>query len=173
VVNTVLTTSPARVAQASGNPPGPAPPRIMALSASAEFSGPIPHPALLAGYEKALPGAADRILGMAERQAAHRQELERDVVHANIASEKRGAYCGLTVALTGFVLAGFLGYSGQGVAAITAALAPVVGLTTAFIIGQNKKKAELAEKREAVEAPPQKPQIAAKNGRGGKKKSGN
>lgn len=40
------------------------------------FSGPIPPPNIIAGYEEAVPGAADRIIRMAERQSAHRQKLE-------------------------------------------------------------------------------------------------
>lgn len=42
-----------------------------------EFSGPIPPPESLAGYEKTLPGSADRILKMAEKQSEHRQNLEK------------------------------------------------------------------------------------------------
>jgi uncharacterized membrane protein len=44
------------------------------------FSGPLPHPEDLAKYEQVLPGAADRIIRMAEQQAAHRQNLERAVI---------------------------------------------------------------------------------------------
>ncbi|MDT8448159.1 MAG: DUF2335 domain-containing protein [bacterium] len=43
-------------------------------------SGPLPRPEVMGGYEKILPGAAERIMAMAERQAAHRQELEREQV---------------------------------------------------------------------------------------------
>ena len=49
-------------------------------SEQAVFRGPVPPPEVLAGYEATLPGAADRILAMAERQSRHRQELETTVV---------------------------------------------------------------------------------------------
>ena len=39
--------------------------------------GPLPAADEFAGYEKVLPGAADRILTMAEKQSQHRQELEK------------------------------------------------------------------------------------------------
>ncbi len=42
-----------------------------------EFSGPIPPPGIIAGYEEVVPGAADRIIQMAERQAMHRQSIEQ------------------------------------------------------------------------------------------------
>ena len=43
---------------------------------SVEYSGPLPAPGMLAKYNEVLPGAADRIIAMAENQAAHRQEKE-------------------------------------------------------------------------------------------------
>ena len=39
--------------------------------------GPLPPPEVLAQYEVALPGAAERIFKMMERQEEHRQALER------------------------------------------------------------------------------------------------
>ncbi|MBI1739603.1 MAG: DUF2335 domain-containing protein [Acidobacteriales bacterium] len=48
------------------------------------FSGPLPHPEDLAKYEQVLPGSADRIIRMAERQAEHRQNLEKTVVLSNV-----------------------------------------------------------------------------------------
>ena len=39
------------------------------------FRGPLPHPALLAEYERIQPGSADRLLSLVERETAHRQKL--------------------------------------------------------------------------------------------------
>lgn len=47
-----------------------------------EFSGPIPPPNIIKGYEQILPGSAERLIAMAERQAAHRQEMEKMMVKA-------------------------------------------------------------------------------------------
>jgi uncharacterized membrane protein len=63
-------------------------PRITALEQS--FSGPIPPPAILAGYEKALPGSADRIITLAEKQAAHRQGSEMAGLQSRIKNERLG-----------------------------------------------------------------------------------
>lgn len=46
------------------------------------YSGPLPHPAILKQYEDVMPGAADRIFKMAERQASSRQENERSIIKA-------------------------------------------------------------------------------------------
>lgn len=49
--------------------------RVVAKVIQSEFSGPIPPPNIIKGYEDILPGAA-------ERQSAHRQEMERVMVNA-------------------------------------------------------------------------------------------
>lgn len=41
-----------------------------------EFSGPIPPPSIISGYEDVVPGSADRIIQMAEKQSLHRQQME-------------------------------------------------------------------------------------------------
>ncbi len=38
------------------------------ISASVQFTGPIPHPGILEQYNRILPSAADRIISMAERR---------------------------------------------------------------------------------------------------------
>lgn len=47
-----------------------------------EFRGPIPPPNIIAGYEKILPGSADRILAMAEKQSNHRHNMEAKMINA-------------------------------------------------------------------------------------------
>jgi uncharacterized membrane protein len=48
------------------------------------FQGPLPQSGDFAAYERTLPGAADRILKMAENQASHRQTLERRALSADL-----------------------------------------------------------------------------------------
>lgn len=48
------------------------------------FSGPIPPPEALAKYEDKFPGFGERILAMAEREAAHRHDM--DIRNADIAA---------------------------------------------------------------------------------------
>jgi len=51
--------------------------------------GPIPDPDTLAGYNAVVPDAAERILRMAEDEAAHRQALEKDAQGDNIKDRLR------------------------------------------------------------------------------------
>ena len=59
-----------------------------------EFRGPIPPPSIIKGYEEVLPGSADRIIKMAEKQMSHRQDMESVMVH----SESRDGLLGVLFA---------------------------------------------------------------------------
>ena len=63
---------------------------VAALMVGRRFSGPIPSPEVLAGYENIKPGFADRILSMAERQSSHRQALEKAQSEAAIRDSRLG-----------------------------------------------------------------------------------
>ena len=77
---------------------------------SLEYSGPLPTPNMLAGYDDILPGAADRIITMTEKQASHRQEKEMFKVKTEARDSLLGiisatilclfiVVCGTTIAL--------------------------------------------------------------------------
>jgi uncharacterized membrane protein len=51
--------------------------RAVEIVQTSSYRGPLPPPAHLRGYEKVLPGAAERILSMAEREQNHRHLWER------------------------------------------------------------------------------------------------
>jgi len=110
------------------------------------FSGPLPGPEILANYERVLPGLADRIVGMAERQSAHRQELEKAAVLGEQQRAGRGQSCALIVALCGLVVAGLCGFSGQQVAASIIGGIDLVGLVGVFIYGSAARRSYLAKR---------------------------
>jgi len=79
---------------------------LLQVSMVASFTGPLPHPALLKGYEEVRPGAAQRIIAMAESQGAHRRQLEVKMSAASVSEmnlqfteNKRGQTCAVVVAL--------------------------------------------------------------------------
>lgn len=61
----------------------------LALVSQAQFTGPIPPPAILEQYDRLVPGAAERILQMAEAESRHRQVLEKQAQQANIENARR------------------------------------------------------------------------------------
>lgn len=52
--------------------------------------GPLPRPEDFERYNRVLPGAADRILRMAEKQAAHRQDLESRALKGDLVKSMMG-----------------------------------------------------------------------------------
>lgn len=57
---------------------------------STYFAGPLPHPDVLKQYDNIVPGAANRIIQMAESQSKHRRDLEKKVIGSNIVNERIG-----------------------------------------------------------------------------------
>jgi len=56
------------------------------------WQGPLPHPSALAKFEKVVPGSAERIIKMAEDQAAHRIKIEKQVVFTDTKNNTMGLY---------------------------------------------------------------------------------
>lgn len=92
------------------------------------FSGPLPPAREFRGYEDVLPGAAARILGMAERNQAHRHAQESKVVTGSISSDTRGqnyALIALVLIMAVVTAISLFGHPKEGVAlgiAITIAI---------------------------------------------------
>ena len=55
------------------------------------YQGAIPHPDILSGFETIVPGAAERIIKLAEEESHHRRNLEIMAMNANIASQEKQA----------------------------------------------------------------------------------
>lgn len=103
--------------------------------ASYSFKGPVPHPRILADYGRCVDGGAERVLQMAEKQATHRQEMERLEVAGGVARVRRGQWFGFIVAVLGLgaAAAGMLtGHSTAGIVSLVIALTPLLG---AFLRG--------------------------------------
>ena len=64
--------------------------RITQIAVSEQFSGPMPHPKHFRDYEAILPGAAERILSMAERNLEHNIEGNKTALNAEIEDRRRG-----------------------------------------------------------------------------------
>ena len=105
---------------------------------------------MLREYDELLPGAADRILKMAEIQQAHRQSLEKEAVGSEIARSKRGMLFGFLVAMGGItagVLIALLGatdaarITGGSVTGVT-----LLGMVSTFVYATGEKRKERTDK---------------------------
>jgi uncharacterized membrane protein len=62
-----------------------------------EFSGPIAHPRHLREYEEIVPGSAERIIAMAEKQQNHNIDIQRDALEGALKDERLGMILGCII----------------------------------------------------------------------------
>lgn len=97
-----------------------------------QFSGPIPPPTILSDYNNIVPGAAERILRMAEDDASHQRNIERLAITSTKNEVRIGQFFGLIVSLAVLALAGFAVLHGQPWVATLLGGGTLVGIITAF-----------------------------------------
>ena len=73
------------------------------VSITQSFRGPLPPPGLLAKYNDAFPGCAERIVAMTEQQLTHRHALESRAIDGKLSAERRGQTLGFILALTAII----------------------------------------------------------------------
>lgn len=121
---------------------------IVSTEIQASFLGPIPPPSFLKGYEEIIPGAAERILAMAETDAQHQREIEFAALNAEVTGVRRGQVLGFFVVLATLSLAAFCAHLGFENAALAIGGIAVVSLASAFVLGRQQD--------EPKESPPKK-----------------
>jgi uncharacterized membrane protein len=117
------------------------------MAKTSSFRGPIPPPELLAGYNDAIEGGADRILKMAEKQLDHRIALEADVIKGQQKQSGRGQIFGFILAFLCLGSSTFLGYNNHEVLAGTLGTTTILGLAAVFVLGKVRQEKDLSEKK--------------------------
>lgn len=79
--------------------------RVTRIMAAEVFHGPIPHPKHIQAYEDACPGAADRIIRMAEIAQQRREDRRDRIVEHEYSDRRLGLKLGFA-ALLALVIAG-------------------------------------------------------------------
>mgnify|MGYP001591579865 CR=1 FL=1 len=115
------------------------------------FSGPLPPPNVLEQYDRIVPGAADRIIKMAEQQSQHRRELERKVIDSDVQNSKLGLIFGFIIGLvliSGGIFLIWKGYNLSGVLLGVVYVGSVVGI---FVYGSWERRKEREHRHKEVE----------------------
>jgi len=94
---------------------------------AAQFSGPLPPPAMLQGYASVFPGCAERIVAMAEAEQKERHSVTR-----------RGQVFAFLTAMTAIVGAIVLLALERGLAGFGVLLAGLAPLVAAFILSERR-----------------------------------
>ena len=101
------------------------------------FSGPIPHPRILEGYENIHSGFAERIARMAEKEQAHRFSCDDKVIDSTIAAAKRGQWMGCIIAIVFGIITLILGLMGEVIIASIFGVLGFIVMVAIFIKSQS------------------------------------
>lgn len=116
--------------------------KVVAEVIQSEFSGPIPPPSIIEDYERILPGSADRIIAMAEKQSKHRQKMEGIIVNSESRDSLLGIICAFLIGISCIGAAVFMVYLvPKSAGAISASVLGVTGvgsITSGFIINTRR-----------------------------------
>jgi uncharacterized membrane protein len=121
------------------------------VSQSAQFSGPIPPPAVLEKYNEIIPNGAERIMAMAENQSAHREWLEKRVIDGDVASRTRGSWFAFILSLVAIVGGVYLIAQGKSASGLTTIIASLASLAAVFFYSKHEQSKERIAKSTALE----------------------
>lgn len=114
--------------------------RVQQIVVSEFFAGPIAHPRHLKAYEEVEPGAANRIITMAERTQDYNIIQGTKVVDAEIADRKLGMWLGFASLIILVGLATLFGLMGKDLVAGLFLTAAALGAIGVFVNGRARKQ---------------------------------
>jgi uncharacterized membrane protein len=128
-------------------------------------SGPIPSAAQFQAYEKTLPGSADRILAMAEREQQHRHSYDLQSMSWEYIYSGAGLIFGFLVAVALVAGAVYLAINDHEVIAGAFLAVSTVGMVARFIHGSTRRAHSSEAPGEAQQRHDAKPQGKAQRRR--------
>ncbi len=140
--------SPERTGKTIKMPSAPGSQQITQTRYEEHYSGPLPHPNILAQYDNLAPGCAAQIIDQFVEQSKHRRSLEAKVIDHEISQSSKGLYAGLLIAIIGLVGGLYVVSQGYEIAGLTTVIAAVGGLAGLFVFVQNSRKEERLKKME-------------------------
>jgi len=105
-------------------------------------AGPLPPADSLAQYDQVVPGAAERIMAMAEQQAVHRQLMEKKVIESDILNSRKGLNYGIIIGLTAVIGGCACVMTGHDVSGSIIGGTGLTSLVGVFVYGSRERRKE-------------------------------
>lgn len=109
---------------------------IVHQSQRSVFQGPLPPPEIFAKYDSILPGAAERILAMAEKEQNHRINSDEKIIKGQIKQFSIGQILGFILCILALLLSGFFAFLKMAVLAGSTLTVTIVSLAVIFVLRQ-------------------------------------
>lgn len=116
--------------------------------------GPLPTPRYLTQYEEALPGAAERIMAMAEAEQSHRHGCEGKIIATEVALKVAGQLLAFLSLILMMALLGYMAYLGAAKSAATLGAVMVTGVVGLFLAPKYFHRSSEAEEAKSSPVKP-------------------
>ena len=107
-----------------------------------KHSGPLPAPKTLEEYDSVLPGGAERIFSMAEKEQEARHKYNQDTLDGEINRDRRGQWMGFSIAVIILAMAAIFAWRGNTAFAGTLVAIDLIGLVSVFVLGRRSSKSD-------------------------------
>lgn len=111
----------------------------ISISEQHSFSGPLPAPEDLEKYDRIVPGAAERILKMAEKEMEHRHSNENSLTKGIVWTTALSIVFAFFVAIALAVLSFYLAYKGSYATCASVAVGSIAAVISAFMYKSRNK----------------------------------
>ena len=88
---------------------------------------------MFSAYEETLPGAAERLFRMAEKEQDHRVSWEQGALQGSHDTTRRGQWLGFAMSIFGVCMAGFIAMNGATIVGALIAAGSFIGLLRSLI----------------------------------------
>lgn len=109
---------------------------IEVMEASSSHRGPLPTPAMLREYEAILPGLAERIVRLPEREQEHRHQTMETILRRDARLRDRGQVFGMLALVIVLAFCAYLASIGAAKIAGAVAIALVIAVVGIFVTGR-------------------------------------
>ncbi|PHM73666.1 DUF2335 domain-containing protein [Xenorhabdus kozodoii] len=95
-----------------------------------------PSPEILKSYESILPGYAERVFALREKEQVFQHERQNKALEGLISRERRGQWMGFFITIFILIIATVFAFRGEMLFAGTLITIDLVGLVSVFVIGR-------------------------------------
>jgi uncharacterized membrane protein len=106
------------------------------------YNGPLPPPEVLVRYNQAVPDAAERILRMAEQQAANRREIELRSIRSQCRDSLLGLVSAFLIGMSSLACSTIVTWQGHPVSGTILGGTGLAAIIAAFVYGTRTRKSQ-------------------------------